>query len=267
VIVSHYPSLKREVLFESLGNETRIRVPNRARTTELLASDWARFPYGLQRIIAERLDEIMSPGRHWRITSPAGTDLGGSFAAGGGEVGAAFFVDQGEGRARRNFPGGVHSPRNCADVNGVIVVEYMDGVPQAKSDEPLRVEVKDGRVVAVTGGDRAGKARAAIEASDGWIDSWHAGVNPRTEIPVSRGTDAREWFTYSHCSPDIMHFHLGRTHATTNLAAFGHTLRVDGNLLYRDGRLAVYDDPEIAREAARVSLPADMKDNKDYARW
>jgi hypothetical protein len=267
VIISHYPSLKREVLFEHFGNETRIRVPNRARTEILLSSEWGRFPYEVQRVIATRLDEMMAAGLSWHITSPRGTDLRGTFAGSGGEVGAAFFVDTEEGRARRNFPGGVHNPRNCTDVRGVLVVDYADGIAVHESDEPLRLKLKDGRVVAATGGDAAGKARTAVMATDRWIDSWHAGVHPRTEVPIRRGDNEKEWFSYSHCSPDVIHFHLGRTHATTNLACFGHTLEVGSDVLYQDGRLRIYDDPVVAREIARAHLAASMIENKAYLRW
>ena len=114
IVISHLPSLTREALHPHFPSEPRVRVPNRARTAALLSSDWARFPYAVQRAIAECLEDHMVPGRCWRITSPAGTDLRGVFDGAGGEVGAAFFVDSGEaGRARKNFPGGVHDPRAC----------------------------------------------------------------------------------------------------------------------------------------------------------
>lgn len=267
VIVSHYPSLKREALFEHFGNETRVRVPNRARTIALLSSDWGRFPYTLQRALAAALDTSMKPGAKWTLTSPSGTDLRGTFAAAGSEVGAAFFVDTDEGRARRNFPGGVHSPHNSIDVSGVIVCDYIDNVEMSAENEPLRVEVKDGRIVAMTGGDPAGAARKLVESTDGWIDSWHAGVNPRTEVPVARRENGREWFSYTHCSPDINHLHLGRTHDTTNIACFNHTLKIDGSTYYRDGELAYLDTPALAKLPQLRAVSEDMLHNKAFDPW
>lgn len=268
LIVSHYPSLKREVLFEHFGNETRVRVPNRARTVALLASDWARFPYSLQRAVAARLDERMAAGVPWRITSPAGTDVHGVFGGTGGEVGSAFFVDTGEdGRARRNFPGGVHSPHSSATVDGTIVVEYIDNVMQSPTDEPLRIEIRGSRIVGYSGGDTTGKVRAAIEASDGWIDSWHAGVHPRTLVPIGRRENAREWFSYSHCSPLYDHFHLGRTHATINLACYAPSLVVAGEELYDRGRLRVWDDPAVAEALRASAIPPRMLENCPVPLW
>jgi hypothetical protein len=260
IVVSHIPSLTREALHPHFPGETRVRVPNRARSAALLGSDWARFPYSVQRAIAELLEEKMAPGRAWRITSPAGTDLRGVFAGTGGEVGAAFFVAGEQGRARKNFPGGVHDPRACAALDGVIIVEYMDHVDQAEDDPPLRVEVKDCRITDITGGAEDGKLRDAITASDGWIDSWHAGVNPRTESPVERQDNGRSWFGYSHCSPAIMHYHLGRSHETTNLASFHHSLSVDGEILYQDGALgpAILDNAAVATAIKAAGIAEDM---------
>jgi len=273
IVISHFPSLSREALHPHFPAESRVRVPNRARSAALLGSDWARFPYAVQRAIAERLEDKMAPGRHWRITSPAGTDLGGVFAGAGGaggEVGAAFFVDAGElGRARKNFPGGVHDPRACAALDGVIIVEYMDHVDQAEDDPPLRLMLGDCRITDITGGAPDGKLRHAIAASDGWIDSWHAGVNPRTIAPLDRGDNSRSWFGFSHCSPAIMHFHLGRSHATTNLASFGHDLSVEGELLYAGGALApaILDDPAVAAAIKAAGAGAEDLATKPMALW
>jgi hypothetical protein len=265
IVISHFPSLTREALHPHFPGETRVRVPNRARTEELLGSGWARFSYSVQRAIAERLEAKMAPGLEWRITSPAGTDLKGTFAAAdaGGEVGAAFFVDAGEeGRARKNFPGGVHDPRACGTLDGVLVVEYMDHVPQSEDDPPLTLEIKDCRITRMTGGAANGLLRDAIGKTDGWIDSWHAGVNPETLTPVTRHANSRSWFGFTHCSPAIMHYHLGRTMDTTNLASFGHTLIVNGETLYENGALGpgILEDAVVTAAIAK----ADAK-NQSFA--
>lgn len=272
IVISHFPSLTREALHPHFPGETRIRVPNRARTQDLLSSGWARFPYSVQRAIAERLEAKMAPGLAWRITSPAGTDLAGTFAAAdaGGEVGTAFFVDAGEaGRARKNFPGGVHDPRACATLDGVLVVEYMDHVPQSEDDPPLQLEIKDCRIARITGGAADGLLRDAIGKSDGWIDSWHAGVNPETLTPVTRQANSRSWFGFSHCSPAIMHYHLGRTHETTNLASFGHTLIVDGETLYEDGALGpgILEDAEVAAAITRAGAQGESFETRPMEMW
>src|SRR3954464_586652 len=73
ILVNHYHSLSRAALQDEFPAETRVRVPNRATTANLLGSSWARFPYGLQKAIADSLEDRMAPGKRWRIASPAGT--------------------------------------------------------------------------------------------------------------------------------------------------------------------------------------------------
>ncbi len=265
VLISHYPSLKREALYERLGNETRVRVPNRARTAKLLSSDWARFPYALQRSIARALDALMKSGAAWEMTSPTGTDLKGRFAEAGGKVRAAFFVDTEDGRARRNFPGGVHSPHDSTGINGIIVCDYVEGVARQPDNAPLCVEVKEGKVVGMQSGMPDGLDRAVVETSDGWIDSWHAGVNPCTEVPVAISENPREWFSYSHCSPYINHLHLGRTHDTKNLGCFAHTLKINGQLIYENGRMNYDDVPELSRLFGMKSIEAAMLQTKEFS--
>lgn len=266
VVVVHYPSLRREALVAHFPSETRVRVPNRARTAAMLASDWARFPYGLQRAIAQRLDAIMAEGREWRITTPAGTDVAGTFGAAGGLVGAAFFVDTGdEGRARRNFPGGVHSPRTCDRLEGTIVCEYLDNVKMDAGDPPLVLDLEAASIRKSRGGAKA--VADAVGASDGYIDSWHAGVHPRTLVPMARADNARQWFSYSHCSPDVLHFHLGRTHETTNIGIFGQTLTVAGQVLYREGELMTGNDPVLAQAVAEAGIGPEMLRNRPIGRW
>ena len=143
----------------------------------------------------------------------------------------------------------------------------MDNVPQSEDDPPLRVEIKDCRITAITGGGEDGKLRSAIEASDGWIDSWHGGVNPRTVIPVERVENGRSWFGFSHCSPGIMHYHLGHTHETTNIASFNPSLTVDGETLYADGHLAILDDPAVSRAIEDSGLSDEMLVTRALAFW
>jgi hypothetical protein len=269
VLISHYPSLQREALVPHFPSETRVRVPNRARTVAMLASDWARFPYSLQRAIAGRLDELMAPSKDWRITTPAGTDVTGTFGAAGGVVGAAFFVDTDEGRARRNFPGGVHSPRSCQALDGVIVCEYLDNVPMSPADQALAIEIAGSCIRHSDGGTAAtrGLIVGSMNRDDGYIDSWHGGVHPRTLVPVSRAQNARQWFSYCHCSPDSLHFHLGRGFETTNIGVFGQTLTVAGQVIYDQGRLVTENDPVMGDAISRAGIDNVMLSNLTLQRW
>jgi leucyl aminopeptidase (aminopeptidase T) len=256
ILVNHYHSLSRVALQDEFPDETRVRVPNRATTASLLQSTWARFPYGLQKALADSLEDVMGPGRRWRITTPAGTDLHGSFVDANSALAAAYFqTDEDNNRARRNFPGGVHVPRISTGIRGVLVAEYVDGAPAEMP--PLRLTVADGKVVGVEGGDAEGRARARMLESDGHIDSWHSGVNPKTVIPVKREAEPRKWYSYAHCSPKMVHFHLGRTHSTINVACLDQTIEIEHKPVYERGVLVAVSDPRVQEALTRYKLDND----------
>ena len=257
VLVNHYHSLSRAALQDEFPAEARVRVPNRATTAKLLGSSWARFPYGLQKAIADSLEDKMAPGKRWRITSPAGTDLSGQFVEADSPLAQAYFqTDEDNNRARRNFPGGVHVPRISSSINGTLVAEYVDGAPADMP--PIRLTVRDGKVVAVEGGDAEGRAKARVMESDGHIDSWHCGVNPKTVIPVERLANPRKWYSYAHCSPKMVHFHLGRTHSTINVACLDQTLEIEHAPIYDKGLLIRLADRRVDQALEQYKLDEDV---------
>jgi hypothetical protein len=265
VLFSHYPSLKREVLQPHFPGEARVRVPNRARTVALMSSPWAAFPYSVQRAAAVTVDSLSSPGKAWRITSPNGTDLRGWFGSRDSAVAQAYFVEDEGGRARRNFPGGVHSPVMAVATEGVIVADHLAGFKQMNKAAPLTLELKEGRVVSIKGGDGEGAMIAALRRTDGFIDSWHAGVNPMTIVPVARTENPVEWYSYSHCSPTIVHFHVGRSNAPIDVACFNHSMTIDGRQIYDRGRLLIWDHPDVAAAIKARNVPASMLENNAIA--
>ncbi len=257
ILINHYHSLSRVALQDEFPDETRVRVPNRATTAALLGSSWARFPYGVQKAFGETLEDIMSPGQRWRITSPAGTDLRGQFVEADSALAQAYFqTDEDNNRARRNFPGGVHTPRISIGIHGTLVAEYVDGAPADMP--PVRLTIADGKVVGVEGGDPEGRARARILESDGYLDSWHSGINPKTVVPVKRTANPRKWYSYAHCSPKMVHFHLGRTHSTINVACLDQTLEIEHKPIYENGALIPLSDRRIDDALTRYKLDADV---------
>jgi hypothetical protein len=257
ILVNHYHSLSRVALQDHFPAETRVRVPNRATSSTLLGSSWARFPYGVQKALGDSLEDIMAPGRRWRITSPAGTDLRGQFVEADSALAQAYFqTDEDNNRARRNFPGGVHTPRISTGIHGVLVAEYVDGAPADMP--PVRMKIRDGKVVDVEGGDPEGRACARILESDGYVDSWHSGLNPKTVVPVKRASNPRKWYSYAHCSPKMVHFHLGRTHATINVACLDQTLEIEHKPIYENGALVDFSDRRIQDALVQYQLDADV---------
>lgn len=264
LLFSHYPSLKREALHPHFPGETRVRVPNRARTVDLMATRWAAFPYAVQRALAVTIDTMSAPGQSWRIMSPSGTDLRGRFGTPDSAVAQAYFVEEEGGRARRNFPGGVHSPVMAVATEGVIVADHIAGFGSMSKTNPIKIELKDSRVVSISGGDDP-MMHATLTRTDGFIDSWHAGVNPMTVVPYRRADNPVEWYSYSHCSPSIVHFHVGRSTAPIDAACLNQSIVIDGRMIYDHGKLMLWDDDAVAAQIKASSMPADMTENNAIA--
>jgi hypothetical protein len=254
VAIVTYPSLRREVLHPYIKDREVARSGNAARTTALMGSEWARFPYHLEDAIINRLDEIMEQAKLWRITTAEGTDIRGEFRGKESVIAGAYFErDDGNTRFSRSFPGGVHTPFNSGMVEGVIMVEHLSSLATQGNalalDRPFRIEVKGNEVVAIEEGEKGGEIlRQQIEErKEGvyhFIDSWHAGTNPKTVVPWDRKKEPRVWWNYAHWSPLALHFHLGRSVNPITLCCFNQTVWVDGRKLYEDGKLAILDDIE-----------------------
>jgi hypothetical protein len=252
VAVVTYPSLRREILHPHLKDKEVVRSGNAARTAELMGSEWARFPYTLQQAIIDKLDEIMEWAKSWHITTPQGTDIRGKFRGKDSVIAGAYFErDDGNTRFSRSFPGGVHTPFDSVGVEGVIMVEHLSSITTPGNalalDKPFRVEVKDNQIVSVDEEDEAGhilrqQIEERKEGAYQFIDSWHAGTNPKTVVPWDRKKDPRMWWNYAHWSPLAHHFHLGRSVNPITLCCFNQTVWVDGRKIYEDGRLAIVDD-------------------------
>ena len=264
LLFSHFPSLKREALHPHFPGEKRTRVPNRARTVDLMSTKWAAFPYSVQRAMAVTIDTLSAPGKSWRITSPSGTDVRGKFGTPDSAVAQAYFVEEEGGRARRNFPGGVHSPVMAVATEGVIVADHIAGFGSMSKTNPIKIELKNSRVVSIAGDDD-GKMRAALNKTDGFIDSWHAGVNPMTVVPYARADNPVEWYSYSHCSPSIVHFHVGRSTAPIDAACFHQSIVIDDRQIYDRGQLMLWDDPAVAASVKASAMPTDMTKNNEIA--
>jgi leucyl aminopeptidase (aminopeptidase T) len=259
IVISHFPSLKREILHPHVQGDTRSRATNRAISVELLRSEWARFPYSLQLAIIKTIDSILTQGKEWRITSPRGTDVRGHVGGADSAVAQAYFArGEDDTRASRNFPGGVHTPVMSIGTQGVIVVDHANVRGGFRPSEPIRIELKDGKVTEIRGENEGGTIIKELEKTDGFLDSWHAGTNPKTISPVKKDDDPTSWWTFAHCSPTVLHFHLGRTHAPVNVATFNQTVYVDGRKIYEEGKLTILEEMEIERLAETFGRPATL---------
>ena len=173
------------------------------------------------------------------------------FGARESTVAQAYFVEDEGGRARRNFPGGVHSPVVAVATEGVIAADHIAGF--GRMPEAVRLELKDGRVVSLEGGDPEGSMHESLSGTDGFIDSWHAGVNPKTIVPLARA-DRSQWLgtAIPTAAPRSCTSTWDAPTLPWTWRAFNQTIEIDGRIVYDEGKLTIWDDPDV-HSAVNVS--------------
>lgn len=252
-----------------LGPMLRLRPPkgggakvlNYATRWALLASPFARVPYGLWTQAMRLLGPRLGTAHGWHIRCALGTDLQGSFApATGGAHASPFTLD--------TFPMDTHSPRVAENVNGRIALRWLAtsamhdlGTEGVALDSPVLARVADGRIVGFEGeGAACRRAEAFLEqvgAQFGkdpfYVNSWHAGVNPQTQVAFTPAQSLEQWMLLGHASPRMLHFHIvGRPlPGEISAAVIDPTVTIDGETWWEDGQLRILREPAFQELAAR----------------
>jgi hypothetical protein len=227
-------------------------------TIEDMASEHARYHWGMVRAIYDFLEtDVFQRGASWRITAPGGTDARGRID----DLSArARYRDEQTAPFLRSFHSGAYRPAAVADTEGAIVCEYTGGASRLPCYDPPVIEVAKNRITEIRGGRHLrrwtdeyrssleDKVRRFGEAAT-VVDSWHGGANPRAEaIPGIVGNGGTR----------MMHFHLGRTTGKSGdyLAAeiSHHTLEVNGEKIYENGKLCILDHPKLKAAADRFCV-------------
>lgn len=259
-----------------------------ATTAPLLMSRWAQTPYELVSMIRHCASKpFMQDNTPFIMTDPNGTHLEGKVVvptARGRIPGVPY------GRWRREtgryvpWPEWVHTQIRCQDVNGIYRFDRMlswwsvhigiDPVWQ----EPVTVEVKDSRIVSISGGPEAAKIRAFLQELEGKVgdkiwafDTFHFGVHPNAKVSLSECSDEIKRRVIDHSNSCNLHWHLGSAPANDSYPYWVHitadirhaTLKVGDTLVYDNGYLCALDDPEVIAVAQkypdRPGLPGHQK--------
>ncbi|MFQ5843350.1 MAG: hypothetical protein ACE5I8_13035 [Thermodesulfobacteriota bacterium] len=249
----------RKILLEKPVRITACICP----TVELMASPWARFPIDLFNTIMHMVQEKIKEAP-FRLTDDNGTDLTGSmkrWAKGQGYLGSP---------TRRKgswgfFPPGeiVHHPESPVD--GIIVFETLEGF-KGLLKEPVRLTIKDHRVMKVEGGPEAKwfERMMGKYENGNYLCELACGLNPKASI--SLGLEQK--------APDtILYRHSGVFHCGVGLWAFDGvplsefhwdggglkpTLYVGEELIVDRGRLTILDDARLVEEAKKYGDPEEL---------
>ena len=233
-------------------------VKNHLYNYQLLGTELGRYHWGMASAIVTRLEELFAQGKRWRVTTASGTDISGKI----GDLSVrARYVDEERPPAMRSTSTLRYRSVASTDAEGRVVVPFASGLSRIPSDEPAVLVVENNQVTAVEGS--RGESRETEELRRGVddlvarfgepgrvVDSFHGGGHPTAEF--------RSGSVGNACSR-VMHFHIGRTTGRggdyLNPEIADHTFELDGQVIYRDGKLAfLQDDPVIQAAAERFDV-------------
>jgi len=247
--------------FRRLLNDGRhsLLVGNLFQDRAGLASEHARYPWGLARAMYAHVEQRFGVGARWQLTSPSGTDLTG--LVGDHSVRASYLEDERPDRSR-SFHSGAYTPIASTEAEGQLVSQFTGGPARIPCEDPPVLAIEGNRIASIEGGrddprwveqyrrDLDAKTQRFGERAS-VVDSFHGGAHPSAEFVRS---------ILGNGCPLYMHFHLGRTTGKPGdyLAAelSEYTLEVDGKVLFDRGQLAILDDPEIQATVHRLAPSA-----------
>ncbi|HEX3650781.1 MAG TPA: hypothetical protein VHV49_20340 [Pseudonocardiaceae bacterium] len=271
---------KTHLLDLMLNNKTR-RIRNYATDLVLMTSEWSRWPVELQDLVELKVNGRLAETGEYRIVTEAGTDISGRIA----KSIRPWRVDKKRsGGMNVSFPPSVFRAQESEGARGVIAVQgtypwgaRRYGLPETFFDNPVYLTVEDNRVVNVSGGWEADRYRTAIEDTAKEIgdrayviDSFHSGMSPKAFTSFTPKVDPDRWDHVMHNHENWFHFHVGGL-SVKDTSGGGHqqvehinavcrnaTVYLDGELMATDGRLWIWDDPEILKVATKYGNPEAM---------
>jgi len=258
-------------------------------TANMLMSKWAQTPHELVCMIRHiSSDPFMNPPQKFKMTDPLGTDLEGTALEPkkrAGIPGMPYNSWRRDASHYIPYPEWVHPPINTTDVNGVFVFDAMlpwwaryIGIPSSW-DEPIHIDVKDSRMVKISGGIEAKKLENFLKVmetkvGDGmWkFDTFHFGIHPNASLNEIEcpSPDYRRIVDHSHTSN--VHWHIGSAPGNEKYNYYPHitgdirnqTVTVGNVKVWDNGYLCCLDDPRLAEIAAKYpglpGLPVRVKE-------
>lgn len=261
-------------------------IMNEAKTAEVLASEYVRFPGELLFAIAFRVTQKIVKAKRLRVTTPKGTDI--AMGIHPRRIGSNSTFDP-QGRpdtetspgTKRPFPGlaiGIH-PED--PVSGVIMVESIyPGLnpPKVILKDPLRIVIEDHWATEISGEYSDWVKEMLVKKGDEnsrWLGERMWGVNPKGYPfgwPDNVGSSVA-YYLPMHNRSDMLHFALGMAiggakYSKLHADFYTHkpTVYLDGEKIIEDGHLLVFDDPEIREIAKKYGDPDKILSTKPLPR-
>lgn len=254
-------------------------VVSEAYSTEYTRSEYFRFPHHLQDQIWNRVAKQLSGKHELRITSPSGTDYTAVLPPPPiGWIGSATVgpILTRPGNWLR-FPGTCFSFCPITS-NGVFVADYYgpplcpieaNMQPFTDPKNPMVMTIDDCWVVDIKG-HYAEETVRLWETKGNKASRYDCG--PMLGLSLKGfptgwpGGNPLQWYFPLHSSPWMTHLHLGALPGLSRLRelsspiivtpyTYNATWIADGEVIVRNGRYTVLDDPELKEIAARYGDP------------
>ena len=245
-------------------------------TTSLLMSEWAQTPHGLV-VWCRHLssDPLMNHMAKFVMTDTNGTELEGNIldpVKREGIPGMAYNSWRRDHSHYIPWPEWVHPPVNCKNVNGVLFFNCMlpywsryMGIPPAW-EEPVRVDVKDSRMVKISGGKEADAISHTLKELEGKVgdgmqkfDTFHFGIHPNAKVTKDQCPNDIYRRIIDHSHHSNMHWHLGSAPANEKYNFYPHvtadirncTLKIADKLAWDNGYMMCLQDKKVLEVAAK----------------
>ncbi len=282
VVLQNMDTIGKTHLLDLMLNKKTRRIRNFATDQVLMCSDWARWPVELQDLIEIKVNGRLAESKSYRIATAAGTDIQGEIS----KSIRAWRKDNKRSHGMNvSFPPSVFRAMESLEANGIIAAEgtypwgaRRFGMSETYFEKPVCMTIEKNKVIHVQGGWEADRYRAAIDESAEQIgerafevDSWHSGMSPRAFTSFAPKVDPDRWDHVMHNHENWFHFHIGglsvkdtsegQHHQKVehiNAACRNATVYLDGEIMAKNGRLWIWDDPEVIAIAKKYGDPRSM---------
>ncbi len=272
VLIQNSNTIGKTHLLDLMIDKKVRRIRNYATDMILMCSDWARFPVEVQDLVELKVNGRLAKSKTYRITTPAGTDITGEIST----TIRAWRKDNKRSQGMNvSFPPSVFRAMESVNARGIVAAESTYpwgarryGLPETGFQNPVRLTIEKNRVVHVEGGWEAERFKIALDETSQSIgeqayavDSWHSGLSPRAFTSFYPKVDPDRWDKLLHNHENWFHFHIGGLSVKDfrssqkvehiNSVCRNATVYLDGEIMAKNGRLWIWDDPEVRKLAEK----------------
>jgi 2,5-dihydroxypyridine 5,6-dioxygenase len=276
VLLQNQHSIGKTHLLDLMIDKKVRRIRNYATDMTIMCSDWAAFPVEVQDLVEVKVNSRLQDAKTYRLTTPVGTDISGEIA----KTIRPWRKDIKRSHGMNiTFPPSVFRAMESLNAKGVIACEgtypwgaRRYGLPETGFKNAVMLTVEGNRVVHTEGGWEAelykvAMAQSALAVGDGAyeIDSFHSGMSPQAFASFYPKVDPDRWDHLMHNHENWMHFHIGalskkefrQSQKVEHVPAVCRdaTLYLDGEVMMKNGRLYIWEDPEVRELAKKYGDP------------